>query len=538
MGEISVQLQLDLAWIDFCCERRELNSRAHVITMDDDIRTTDAQSSIDWASRTVSQTVFHATRASRVGIGITKVPGEQAFPRFILNSRAFWAFYHDRLPQDQQKSFKPQGCLYQPAAPMDTYFDETIRAWSNLDQSSKSEYFRESRKVLDRISVSLPASWCLFSSPRSQYEVDSKMRCLSLNPSDPSSSPRVETPMSPSVYQLEESVANCVKILGRLRQVLEVGYNKGADTSQWIESVDHVSSHAEPAKTIIGIVGNTGAGKSSIINALLDEERLLPTSCMRACTAVVTEISHNDKGTDYLGQIEFVDAPAWKSELEILFKDLSEGNLSWGRTNEDGQAGIAFAKIKAVYPGLAKADLSESSVAELMRHPNVYNLLGSCRYVCESDPVSFYNSLKAYVDSKEKKGTQEATKQASDEQKMDYWPLIRVVRLKVPASVLSTGAVIVDLPGVHDSNPARAAVSQNYIKQCTGIWICAPITRAVDDKAAKSLLGETFKRQLQMDGTYGAVSFICTKTDDITLIEAEELLCGDEELTSLRCRSD
>lgn len=33
-----------------------------------------------------------------------------------------------------------------------------------------------------------------------------------------------------------------------------------------------------------------------------------------------------------------------------------------------------------------------------------------------------------------------------------------------------------------------------------GLWVCAPINRAVDDKAAKSLLGESFKRQLKYDG--------------------------------------
>jgi len=38
-------------------------------------------------------------------------------------------------------------------------------------------------------------------------------------------------------------------------------------------------------------------------------------------------------------------------------------------------------------------------------------------------------------------------------------PLIEVVRIYTKADALSTGAVIVDLPGVHDSNAARAAVA-------------------------------------------------------------------------------
>lgn len=62
------------------------------------------------------------------------------------------------------------------------------------------------------------------------------------------------------------------------------------------------------------------------------------------------------------------------------------------------------------------------------------------------------------------------------------------------------------------------------MKQCTGLWIVAPITRAVDDKAAKSLLGDSFKRQLKLDGTYGNVTFICSKTDDISNQEAVQSL--------------
>ena len=110
------------------------------------------------------------------------------------------------------------------------------------------------------------------------------------------------------------------------------------------------------------------------------------------------------------------------------------------------------------------------------------------------------------------------------------WPLIKVVSIYVKAAALETGAVIVDLPGVHDSNAARAAVAENFMKQCTGLWIVAPINRAVDDKAAKTLLGDTFKRQLKMDGGFSSVSFICSKCDDISLMEAQDSLGLDAQM--------
>lgn len=69
------------------------------------------------------------------------------------------------------------------------------------------------------------------------------------------------------------------------------------------------------------------------------------------------------------------------------------------------------------------------------------------------------------------------------------------------------------------------------MRACSGLWIVAPITRAVDDKTAKTLLGDSFKRQLKYDGTYSAVTFICSKTDDLVVKEAARNLGMDEAIS-------
>ena len=328
---------------------------------------------------------------------------------------------------------------------------------------------------------------------------------------------------------LETSVEQGVKLLDQLKAPLLSKMGNSPDAEQWIHQIDNLIKQAVKTKTVIGVVGNTGAGKSSVINALLDEERLVPTNCMRACTAVVTEISFNEEEKPYRAQIEFISPADWEKELRTLFQDLldGDGKVSRDCTNEDTDAGIAYAKIKAVYPRKTKEDIANSSVQTMLRE--VSHILGKSKDIEETDSLLFYKKLQCFVDSKEKStGTKDKDKKKEGKE-MEFWPLIRVVRIYVKSRALATGAVIVDLPGVHDANAARAAVAEGYMKQCTGLWIVAPINRAVDDKAAKSLLGESFKRQLKMDGGFNTVTFVCSKCDDISLEEAQDSLgLGDE----------
>ena len=329
---------------------------------------------------------------------------------------------------------------------------------------------------------------------------------------------------------LEAAVEASVELLNKIKGPLSEKMPNSPDAEQWITQIEALQKQAVKTRTVIGVVGNTGAGKSSVINAMLDEERLVPTNCMRACTACVTEISYNYQEKPYVAEIEFIGMADWEKELKILFEDLLDGNgnVSKDCSNEDTDAGVAYAKIKAVYPHKTKEDIANSSIKTMLRE--VSHILDSKRNLEETDSLIFYKKLQSFVDSKEKSTGKKDKDGKKEKKEREFWPLIKVVRLYVKAPALSTGAVIVDLPGVHDANAARAAVAEGYMKQCTGLWIVAPINRAVDDKAAKSLLGESFKRQLKMDGGFSSVSFICSKTDDISLMEAQDSLGLDEQM--------
>jgi GTPase SAR1 family protein len=340
---------------------------------------------------------------------------------------------------------------------------------------------------------------------------------------------------SSSPERLEAAVRKGIAVLSEIEESLH-SLSRDAEAQKWLEQIDSVRDLAKRTRTVIGVVGNTGAGKSSVINAVLQEERLVPTNCMRACTAVVTEMSYNDSNNEsarYRAEIEFIQPEDWRRELKVLFQEVfdSVSGMSKEVNNPDSIAGVAYAKMRAVYHKHTKESLQRSTTDQLMNVPSIKPILGTVRRINSRDCASFYQRLQHYVDSQQNLNNKKSNQ---PKRELQLWPLIKVVRIYTKADALSTGAVIVDLPGVHDSNAARAAVAEGYIKECTGLFIVAPITRAVDDKAAKNLLGTTFKRQLKYDGSYSAVTFICSKTDDISRTEAADSL----QLSDLLAKQD
>ena len=72
------------------------------------------------------------------------------------------------------------------------------------------------------------------------------------------------------------------------------------------QELSSLEEKAKIPKTVIAVVGDTGSGKSSILNALLGHRWVLPTSGVRACTAVAVEIEDNPHNSMFEADIEFL----------------------------------------------------------------------------------------------------------------------------------------------------------------------------------------------------------------------------------------
>ncbi|KAM6957242.1 nuclear GTPase SLIP-GC-like [Aplochiton taeniatus] len=67
-----------------------------------------------------------------------------------------------------------------------------------------------------------------------------------------------------------------------------------------------ISAAETNKQELVGVFGKTGAGKSSLINAVLGEKDLLPSGGITACTSVVVKVEANMINSKYMAEIEFI----------------------------------------------------------------------------------------------------------------------------------------------------------------------------------------------------------------------------------------
>uniref|UniRef100_A0AAX7VW49 Dynamin N-terminal domain-containing protein n=1 Tax=Astatotilapia calliptera TaxID=8154 RepID=A0AAX7VW49_ASTCA len=254
-------------------------------------------------------------------------------------------------------------------------------------------------------------------------------------------------------------------------------------------------------RELVGVFGKTGAGKSSLINAIIEEKNLLPSGSINACTSVMIKLEAKTHSSKYEAEIEFITKEEWRDEL-WSFRQLLDNNKN--QEKEDDDYHDAVEKLSALYGQEWKK--SFENLMENKYFKEIPEFLQSRRKILTCESV---NELSAqfvkYTRSDSKQGE-------GNEGKKWFWPLVKCVTVRVPNNPFLQHVTLVDLPGNGDCNKSRDQMWKGIVGECSTVWIVTEINRAASEKEAWEIL-ESVSSLIGNGGECQQIHFICTKSD-------------------------
>ncbi|KAM0739598.1 hypothetical protein ACQRIT_004782 [Beauveria bassiana] len=288
------------------------------------------------------------------------------------------------------------------------------------------------------------------------------------------------------------------------------------------------------ATRVVGFVGGAGAGKSSVLNSLLDEVDLVKSgSAGGACTCAATEFHYHESDTLSIELQLFDEDELLKQQMQLLrsyrhfhLADLSEaeqdnfGELA--RLAEDTFSSLFQSQLPSQSTLLNEdEDCLRSIFRRLITNlrPSISHtvMTGLTKQACSE-------KLRELTSAPASSTGESATRAAA-------WPYIENIKVFLNAQILKKGLILVDLPGLRDINSARRNITELYIRKCNEIFAVCPAARATDDETVQ----EIFRMAEHLEN----ISIICTNSEAINAKECKKDWPGeradtiDEKLTTI-----
>ncbi|KAJ4218572.1 hypothetical protein NW759_008465 [Fusarium solani] len=270
-----------------------------------------------------------------------------------------------------------------------------------------------------------------------------------------------------------------------------------------------------PSTRTVGFVGDSGVGKSSLLNSLLDVKGLARTSNSgEACTCVVTEFHYHNRDTLDI-EVNLFTMDELREQLTGMLQSYRHYHLhsdemedAAERRETEESANLARDTFRAMFRGRLTDE------AFLINQPEQDVLETLFQWAARGRPSVFITKQSGLSQDACSKALMELASEPPSRNQPAQWPYIRSTKVFMNAHILSRGLILVDLPGLRDLNSARRMITERYILTCNEIFAICNIGRAVTDEGVHQVF------ELARRARLSNVGIVCTRSDDILAEEA------------------
>ncbi|KAF2765314.1 hypothetical protein EJ03DRAFT_339162 [Teratosphaeria nubilosa] len=275
-----------------------------------------------------------------------------------------------------------------------------------------------------------------------------------------------------------------------------------------------------PQSKPVGFLGDTAAGKSTLINSLLSKDNVAAESDEGSSgTSVIQELRvseldqidafkaevlfHRQRDIDLSLVKHFQDIYDFPSLRRTILTTRSVQNFNF----KDKTSAAAFFSQARVRDDAVMIQKLKESINETTK------AAGFPKFQVTANSMAELNKMLARFKGPTK------TSSASP----SLWPLVRKIITFVNARILSEGAVLADLPGTSDVNKLRVQATREYLKTCDVVVIAHPIPRIQSQDSVWSNMIECVR-----SGKQSNIILVCTKIDDFNHNRTREDVSGKE----------
>ncbi|KAK3082167.1 hypothetical protein LTS18_000097 [Coniosporium uncinatum] len=332
----------------------------------------------------------------------------------------------------------------------------------------------------------------------------------------------------------KDAEAKATELVGSLYGFIRNSQYRDDEIAKLQDELKAIEFPQYPADVRVAVIGNSGVGKSSLINSVLGVDKLISTAgkC-RAVTMLATEHRKPfaEQKKPFAAEIQLSDLDtcmdAFAAHLQTVYRYFHPEEEE-GKNDSEGEEGESEATNPPSRPKQGSKIQMIKSPAATTRPPRTpswqssqtdrnsrhlhrrmwiskdmlselgkwladtferYQLQQGVRYFEAHSSSEFVELIKPYTDSLHAKD-----KYADDDSPV-LWPIVRTVKIGLHSQLLEKGIVLVDLPGVSDVNRQRAKATEEHLLVCNYALLVGEIKRILDDVAVHNFLLEAAHRK-------------------------------------------